>query len=103
MEDAFLVSLLVVDYELYRHASATTPLRVRQIAAPSLELMMVWDSAEAITRINCGVRVPVVLVEENPCLVLKMSERGYGVEIGRVILAGPATDLLDNDHARRAY
>lgn len=55
---------------------------------------MVWDSAEAITCINCGVRVPVVLVEENPCLVLKMSEYGYGVEIGRIILAEPAMDLV---------
>lgn len=67
-----------------------------------LELMMVWDSAEAITRINCGGRVRVVLVEENPRLVLKMSERGYGIEIGRVFLSGTCHRSRDNDHARRA-
>lgn len=64
---------------------------------------MVWDSAEAITRINCGVRERVVLVEENSRLVSTMSGRGYVLETGRITLAGPATDLLDNDHARRAY
>ena len=32
-----------------------------------------------------------------------MPARGYVMETGRIVLAGPAADLLADDHVRRAY
>jgi branched-chain amino acid transport system ATP-binding protein len=45
----------------------------------------------------------VLMVEQNAYLALRMADRGYVMETGRIVLAGRAADLLGNDHVRRAY
>ncbi len=45
----------------------------------------------------------VLMVEQNAYLALRMADRGYVMETGRIVLAGPARDLLADDHVRRAY
>jgi branched-chain amino acid transport system ATP-binding protein len=45
----------------------------------------------------------VLMVEQNAYLALRMADRGYVMETGRIVLTGPAGDLLGNDHVRRAY
>ncbi len=45
----------------------------------------------------------VLLVEQNAYLALRMADRGYVMETGRIVLEGRAADLLGNDHVRRAY
>jgi branched-chain amino acid transport system ATP-binding protein len=45
----------------------------------------------------------VLMVEQNAWLALRMADRGYVMESGRIVLAGAARDLLDNDHVRAAY
>jgi branched-chain amino acid transport system ATP-binding protein len=45
----------------------------------------------------------VLMVEQNAYLALQMADRGYVLETGRIVLAGPARDLLADDHVRRAY
>jgi branched-chain amino acid transport system ATP-binding protein len=45
----------------------------------------------------------VLMVEQNAGLALRMADRGYVMETGRVVLEGRAADLLGNDHVRRAY
>jgi branched-chain amino acid transport system ATP-binding protein len=45
----------------------------------------------------------VLMVEQNAYLALRMADRGYLMETGRIVLAGAARDLLDNDQVRRAY
>jgi branched-chain amino acid transport system ATP-binding protein len=47
--------------------------------------------------------VTVLMVEQNAALALRMADRGYVMENGRVALAGRARDLLDNPDVRRAY
>jgi branched-chain amino acid transport system ATP-binding protein len=47
--------------------------------------------------------VPVVLVEQNAELALRLAQYGYVLETGSVALEGPAHDLHENDHVRRAY
>jgi branched-chain amino acid transport system ATP-binding protein len=32
-----------------------------------------------------------------------MADRGYVMETGRIVLHGPARDLLHDDHVRAAY
>jgi branched-chain amino acid transport system ATP-binding protein len=45
----------------------------------------------------------VLMVEQNAYLALRMADRAYVMETGRIVLAGRARDLLDDDHVRRAY
>ncbi|MEM7222028.1 MAG: ABC transporter ATP-binding protein [Pseudomonadota bacterium] len=47
--------------------------------------------------------VPVVLVEQNAELALQLADYAYVLETGRVALEGPASELHENDHVRRAY
>jgi branched-chain amino acid transport system ATP-binding protein len=47
--------------------------------------------------------VPVVLVEQNAELALKLARFAYVLETGSVALQGPAHELHDNEHVRRAY
>jgi len=45
----------------------------------------------------------VLLVEQNARSALKISDRGYVLETGRIILEGEAGDLLANREIQRAY
>jgi branched-chain amino acid transport system ATP-binding protein len=45
----------------------------------------------------------VLMVEQNAYLALRMADRGYVMETGRIVLTGRARDLLADDHVRRAY
>jgi branched-chain amino acid transport system ATP-binding protein len=47
--------------------------------------------------------VTVLLVEQNAAMALAISQRGYVLETGRVILEGRSTDLAVNDQVRQAY
>jgi branched-chain amino acid transport system ATP-binding protein len=47
--------------------------------------------------------VPVVLVEQNAELALKLARYAYVLETGSIALKGPAHELHDNAHVRRAY
>jgi branched-chain amino acid transport system ATP-binding protein len=47
--------------------------------------------------------VPVVLVEQNAELALRLANYAYVLETGSVALHGTAADLHDNEHVRRAY
>jgi branched-chain amino acid transport system ATP-binding protein len=45
----------------------------------------------------------VLMVEQNAYLALRMADRGYVMETGRIVLEGRGADLLGDDHVRRAY
>ena len=45
----------------------------------------------------------VLMVEQNAYLALRMADRGYVMETGRIVLQGAAHDLLRDDHVRAAY
>ncbi|MGE0421343.1 MAG: ABC transporter ATP-binding protein [Reyranellaceae bacterium] len=45
----------------------------------------------------------VLLVEQNVMASLKLAQRGYVLENGRVVLEGSAQSLLDSDRVRQAY
>ncbi|MBI4561096.1 MAG: ABC transporter ATP-binding protein [Candidatus Rokubacteria bacterium] len=47
--------------------------------------------------------VTVLMVEQNAYLALRMADRGYVMESGRISLEGKAGDLIENDHVKRAY
>jgi branched-chain amino acid transport system ATP-binding protein len=45
----------------------------------------------------------VLLVEQNAKAALRLADRGYVLETGKVILEGSADDLLENDDVKCAY
>ena len=47
--------------------------------------------------------VTILLVEQNARAALKVADRGYVLETGRIILSGAASDLLQDRQVTRAY
>ena len=71
---------------------------------PSMGLapLIVKDIFRIITRIH-DEGSTVLLVEQNARSALKIANRGYVLETGRIILEGAAEDLLANREIQRAY
>lgn len=47
--------------------------------------------------------VTILLVEQNANLALQISDRGYVLEAGRIMLSGKASELLGDDRVKQAY
>ncbi|KYZ74872.1 ABC transporter ATP-binding protein [Anaerosporomusa subterranea] len=47
--------------------------------------------------------IAVLLVEQNSTMALGIADRGYVLELGRIVLAGASTELLDNKRVQSAY
>lgn len=47
--------------------------------------------------------ITVLLVEQNAKQALSISDRGYVLETGRIVLSGNAAELLENDEVKKAY
>jgi len=45
----------------------------------------------------------ILLVEQNVPLSLRLAERAYVIELGRVVLAGTGAEILANPHVQAAY
>ena len=57
---------------------------------------------ETITEINRA-GTTILLVEQNANYALDISQRGYVLETGRVVLEGESSDLRTNPEVQRAY
>jgi branched-chain amino acid transport system ATP-binding protein len=79
--------------------------RLLLLDEPSLGLapMLVKQIFRIIKDINEQEQVTVFLVEQNAHHALHIAHRGYVLVNGRVSLAGPAADLLNNEEVRAAY
>ena len=71
---------------------------------PSLGLapLLVEKIFEIIQNINRE-GMTVLLIEQNAWQALNIANRGYVMETGSVAVTGAASELLHNDHVRRAY
>ncbi len=78
--------------------------RLLLLDEPSLGLspVMVKELGRIVVDINRR-GVPVVLVEQNAEMALRLASYGYVLETGRITLEGPATDLHEHEHVRAAY
>jgi branched-chain amino acid transport system ATP-binding protein len=84
-------------------ALMSTP-RLLLLDEPSLGLAPTM--VETVFRVIAEIRrqgVTVLMVEQNAALALRMADRAYVMESGRIALEGDARDLLDNADVRRAY
>jgi branched-chain amino acid transport system ATP-binding protein len=50
-----------------------------------------------------GSGTTILLVEQNARAALRIADRGYVLENGRVVLHGSARELAENDALQRAY
>ena len=71
---------------------------------PSMGLapLLVGQIFEIIQMLNDS-GVTILLVEQNASMALKVANRGYVLETGRIVLSDTAKALLENDAVRRAY
>jgi len=72
---------------------------------PSLGLApkVVEDILATLLRLRREGGLTILLVEQNARAALKVADRGYVLETGRIILGGPAADLLQDRQVTRAY
>ena len=71
---------------------------------PSLGLAPIM--VETIGTMIAGIRergTTVLLVEQNASLALRLADRAYVLETGRITLTGPAPALIENPEVHRAY
>lgn len=78
--------------------------RLLLLDEPSLGLapMLVKAIFETIREINAG-GTTILLVEQNARAALKIAHRAYVLETGRVVLSGPAQELMKDERVRKAY
>jgi len=58
---------------------------------------------EIIKRINSEEKVSILLVEQNALMALAVSEYGYIMENGRIVLDGPSKKLMENEDVKEFY
>ncbi len=72
---------------------------------PSMGLapLVVQEIFRVLQRLRDERGVTILLVEQNAKAALKLADRGYVMETGKVILEGEAGELLENSEVKRAY
>jgi branched-chain amino acid transport system ATP-binding protein len=72
---------------------------------PSMGLapLVVQDIFRVIQTLREEEGTSILLVEQNARAALKVADRGYVLETGKVILSGKADELLENKDVQRAY
>ncbi|BCG47290.1 ABC transporter, ATP-binding protein 2 [Citrifermentans bremense] len=72
---------------------------------PSMGLapLVVQDIFRVIQTLREEEGTSILLVEQNARAALKVADRGYVLETGKVILSGKASELLENKDVQRAY
>ena len=71
---------------------------------PSLGLapMVVLQIFEIVKKLNSE-GVTILLVEQNARMALKVSDRAYVLETGKIVMEGKGSELLNNDSVRQHY
>ena len=72
---------------------------------PSLGLapLVVKDILSVLVRINQEEKTTILLTEQNIFHALKISQRGYLLENGKIAMQGASKQLLGNEHIKRNY
>jgi len=72
---------------------------------PSMGLapLVVQEIFKVIDNLRHKHGTTVLLVEQNAKAALKLADRGYVIETGKIILEGLASELQSNNEVQRAY
>jgi branched-chain amino acid transport system ATP-binding protein len=78
--------------------------RLLLLDEPSLGLapQIVQTIFKIIREINAA-GTTILLVEQNAHMALKVANRAYVLEVGKVVMSGPAAELAASDEVRKAY
>ncbi|HIV16988.1 MAG TPA: ABC transporter ATP-binding protein [Candidatus Alectryocaccobium stercorigallinarum] len=78
--------------------------RLLMLDEPSMGLapLIVKEIFELIKRIR-DMGTTVLLVEQNARVALKISDRAYVLETGKIVLSGKAEELLNSEEVQKAY
>ena len=79
--------------------------RLLLLDEPSLGLapIVVREIFRILGDLNEKEGLAVLVVEQNAKLALRSSSRAYVLEVGRVALEGPSSELAENESVRKAY
>jgi len=79
--------------------------RLMLLDEPSFGLapLIVEELFEILRRLNRELGVGMLIVEQNAALALDLAEHAYLLETGRIVLAGPASEIGKDEAVRRSY
>jgi branched-chain amino acid transport system ATP-binding protein len=72
---------------------------------PSMGLapVLVETIFDIIRTLNQQEGTTILLVEQNALMALRIAARAYVIETGRIVLAGPAREIAQNEQVKRSY
>jgi branched-chain amino acid transport system ATP-binding protein len=78
--------------------------KVMLLDEPSMGLapLLMMSMFEALREINRE-GTTILLVEQNARMALQFAQRGYVLENGNLVIAGPSAELLENQDVKKAY
>ncbi len=65
--------------------------------------LIVQELFEILRALNKEERVSIFVVEQNASLALDLADQAYLLETGRVVMAGPAHEIREDENIRRSY
>jgi len=79
--------------------------RLMLLDEPSFGLapLIVEELFEILRRLNRELGVAMLLVEQNAALALDLADHAYLLETGRIVTAGPASEIGKDEAVRRSY
>lgn len=79
--------------------------RIILLDEPSLGLapLVVKDILQILVKINKEEKTTILMTEQNIFHALKITQRGYVMENGAVVMEGTSEDLLGNEHIKKNY
>ena len=79
--------------------------RLMLLDEPSFGLapLIVEELFGILRTLNRTEKVSMLLVEQNAALALDLADDAYLIETGRLVTAGPARQLRDDENIRRSY
>jgi branched-chain amino acid transport system ATP-binding protein len=79
--------------------------RLLLLDEPSLGLapLLVTEVFRIVKELNENEGMTVLVVEQNAHIALQLAQTAYVLEVGRVALSGPSTDLQQHESVRRSY
>jgi branched-chain amino acid transport system ATP-binding protein len=65
--------------------------------------LIVREIFSIFRRLNKEEKVSILLVEQNASIALELADHAYLIETGRIVFAGSASDIRNNEQLRRSY
>ncbi len=79
--------------------------KIMMLDEPSLGLapIVVQEIFDIIQKINKEEGMTILLIEQNANMALKVADRAYVMETGRITMSGTGREILENDEIKAAY